>query len=162
MLNATVAGLDLKLRKERDIATATKSIQMVNMREGSVLARSGSFGSFLRLLANRLRTTLILMVNVRPLGAEEQRGDEDEFAWREAYKAALLEFNERRASLAINEAMRAIERRKRMLRFTSKNDHEWEMLEQATATLLTIRTHRVLPSPDNTQDATANDAHRAW
>jgi len=133
---------------------------MVNMREGSVLARSGSFGSFFRFLANRLRTTLILMVNVRPLGAEEQRGNEEEFAWLEAYKAALLEFNERRASLAINKAMRGIERRKRMLRFPSKNAHEWEMLEHATATLLVIRRHRVLPSPDNTQDVTAHDGHR--
>ena len=127
------------------------------MREGSVLASSGSFRSLLRLLASKLRRTVILIVNMRPIGSEEQQGKEDEFAWLEAYRAALLEFNEHRASLAISEAMLAIERRKRMLRFTTKDAHEWDLLEHATSTLLTIKTYRVLPAPDNRENVVEHE-----
>jgi hypothetical protein len=71
-------------------------------------------------------------------------------SWLEAYKAALLEFNEWRASLAIKEAMKAIERRKQVLQFVAKNAHELDLLEQATSTLLTIRKHREQPTcPSN-------------
>lgn len=111
-----------------------------------------------RLLANKLRRTLTLIVDMRPVHAEEE--NEDEFAWLEAYKAALLEFNEHRASLAINAAVKAIERRKGMLGFSSKYAHESELLEHATRTLLTIRTYRVLPSLEDTQDGAAHDAPR--
>jgi hypothetical protein len=131
------------------------------MRQGSVLARSETYRSWLRLLEHKLRRTLTLIINMGRVRVEEQQENEDEFAWLEAYKTALLEFNEHKASLAISEAMRAIDRRKRMLRFTPKNAHEWDLLEHAASTLLTIRTYRVLPSPDNSQDVAAHDARRA-
>jgi hypothetical protein len=131
------------------------------MRQGSGLARSETYRSWLRLLGDKLRRTLTLIINMGRIGVEEQQGNEDEFAWLEPYKTALLEFNEHKASLAISEAMKAIERRKRVLRFTPKNAHEWDLLDHATSTLLTIRTYRVLPSPDNTQDVAGHDGRRA-
>jgi hypothetical protein len=136
-------------------------IQKTVMRQGSVLARSETYWSWLRLLENKLRRTLTLIINMGRISVEEQQGNEDEFAWLEAYKTALLEFNEHKASLAISEAMQAIDRRRRMLRFTAKNSQEWDLLEHATSTLLTIRTYRVLPSADDTQDVAAHDARRA-
>jgi hypothetical protein len=132
----------------------------MDMREGSVLARSGTFGSLLRLLAEKMRRSLEFFANLRANGSDGQQPD-DEFAWLEAYKAALLEFNERRASLAINVAMKAIDRRKRILGFNRRHAQEWDLLEHAASTLLTIRTHRVLPPPDNTQDAAAEEGQRA-
>jgi hypothetical protein len=91
---------------------------------------------------------------LRATRSDEQ--NEGELVWFEAYQAALLEFNERRAWLAINSAMKAIERRKRMLGFSPKSAHERELLEHATRTLITISTHRVLPSPDNIQEIQAH------
>jgi|SRR5579862_1382587 len=131
------------------------------MRQGSVLAPSGTFGSLLRRLANKIRRTLILIARMHLITTEDQQENEDEFAWLEAYRAALLEFNQRRASLAIDEALRAIERRRRTLRFNPKNPHEWDLLEHATWTLLTIRTQRLLPSADNGQDITTPAARSA-
>jgi hypothetical protein len=140
-----------------DIATGTISIQHHGMREGSVLAPSATFGSLMRVLGDKLRRSIESLSNLRAHSADEQQ-PEDVFEWQEAYKAALLEFSERRASVAINEAMKAIERRRRMLRFAPKSAHEWGLLERATSTLLTIRAYRVLPP--NPQDVGNHDARR--
>ncbi|MBV8051943.1 MAG: hypothetical protein JOZ80_12180 [Acidobacteriaceae bacterium] len=130
------------------------------MRQGSVLAPSGTFGSVFRLLVSKFRRTLIHIVSFSQGCAEQKRENEDQFAWLEAYEAALLEFNAHRASLAIDTAVKAIDRRKQLLGFSSKNAHEWQLLEHATRTLLTIRTHRVLPAADNTPGNVAHDASR--
>ncbi len=123
------------------------------MRETSALAPSRGWRWFLQLLAERLRRSLAGIANASRNRAQSEGADENEFAWLEAYKAALLEFNEERASVAISTAMQAIERRENLIRFSRRNAQERELLEHAASTLMAIKEHRTVPAANEIKSA---------
>jgi hypothetical protein len=95
---------------------------------------------FFLLLIGRLRRSLKLISKAR-----HKQEEEKEFVWVEAYKAALMEFNEQRLSATIEAAMRAIEQRKQALGSSRKSIREWNLLERAALTLWSIRAGRSSP-----------------
>jgi hypothetical protein len=98
--------------------------------------------SIFRLLSKKLRGFREFISGTIGWRESESRDCETECLWIEAYKAALLEFNEERLSVTCESAMRAIEERKRVLRSARRNIQEWKLLEHAALTLCAIKARR--------------------
>ena len=153
------------LRTSRLPALSSKSSDMLQVAPSKAIGLVGSF--FYRLL-QKLANCRGALSKARISFQDRKPQDyESEFSWLEAYKAALLEFDERRLPATIDAAMQAIEDRRRALSRRRDTVQERHLLEHAALSLWAMRASRsshplppgrapkAMPGADNDSNAAA-------
>ena len=105
----------------------------------------GLVGSFIQRLLQKLANCRSSLSKARISFQQRKPQDyENEFSWLEAYKTALLEFDERRLPSTIEAAMQAIDDRRRVLSSGCDSVQERHLLEHAALSLWAMRASRSL------------------